>query len=612
MGMMSTLRNRMHVVLWSLLILFLLSMTVGGLVGGANIIDQLLGRVNPSEAIGSINGSKITPDQFNQAVSIRLESLRNTGIEISDQQLTNIREEVWNSFVEERLTEQAIEDLNIHNVTDDEILYHLENNPPPDIQRLFYTNNEFNEQNYRQALNTPGLMDWNPIEAWMRNFYLPRFKLQEYINISAIVSQEDIRDEFVKRNSEYTISAIHVTNSAVEDLVNNPSNDEILENYKSRIDEFQRDEKRHLSYVKWPKTASLKDTQRVKNDALDIIMSYSDGEEFSTLANIYTQDPSNQITPDSGRGGSLGWFGKGQMVKKFEEAAFNAKAGSVVGPVLTQFGYHIIKIDSIKDNKKKNHQIKARHILLKIELGQKSRSDLRRKATLFSYDSQDYSFSTALDSHTVKKQAANFLGSNDLFIGGLGSFRSAIRWAFDANISDISDPLETNDYFAVFTLDSISLEGVLPFNDVRDQIISELKSEQRDKAKKTFAIELKTKVLNGTTFEALKNNNEKLEYIPSDEKKLSDSFISLGKSDQLIGSLIRSDKDDLIGPVKTFRGYGLVIVNKISDFDSTAWIDQQNIIKSDLTRTKQNKFYQNWMSELKEKAKIIDNRKYYF
>ena len=122
MGMMSTLRNRMHVVLWSLLILFLLSMTVGGLVGGANIIDQLLGRVNPSEAIGSINGSKITPDQFNQAVSIRLESLRNTGIEISDQQLTNIREEVWNSFVEERLTEQAIVDLNIHRVIETSII----------------------------------------------------------------------------------------------------------------------------------------------------------------------------------------------------------------------------------------------------------------------------------------------------------------------------------------------------------------------------------------------------------------------------------------------------------------------------------------------------------
>ena len=550
MALMTTLRNRMQVVLWSLLILFLLSMTVGGLVGGANIIDQLLGRVNPSEAIGSINGSKITPDQFNQAVSIRLESLRNSGIEISDQQLNNIREEVWNSFVEERLTEQAIKDLKI-NIADDEILYHLENNPPPDIQRLFYTNNEFNEQNYRRALNTPGLMDWNPIETWMRDFYLPRFKLQEYINMSVVVSEKDVHDEFIKRNNEYTISAIHVTNSAVENQIELPSKDDIIDNYNSRIDEFQRDEKRHLTYVKWPKQPTTQDTQRVRSEAIEIIMSYNDGEDFSTLANLYTQDPGNQITPDSGRGGDLGWFEKGQMVEKFEQAAFKAKVGSVVGPILTQFGFHVIKIDSIKNKNKKNHQIKARHILLKVELGQKSRTDLRRKATLFSYDSQDYNFSTALDSHNVEKQIASYLGINDIFIAGLGSFRSAIRWAFDSKVTDVSDPIETDDYFAVFTLDSISIAGTSPLEDVRDQIFKELKNNLQDKTKKIFTTELKSKVVNGTSFETLKNNDDKIEFIPSDKKKLTDSFISLGKSDQLVGSLINSQKGDLLGPVKT-------------------------------------------------------------
>ena len=611
MGLMTTLRNRMHVVLWSLLILFLLSMTVGGLVGGANIIDQLLGRVNPSEAIGSINGSKITPDQFNQAVSIRLESLRNSGIEISDQQLNNIREEVWNSFVEERLTEQAIEDLKI-NVTDDEILYHLENNPPPDIQRLFYTNNEFNEQNYRQALNTPGLMDWNPIETWMRDFYLPRFKLQEYINMSAVVSEKDVREEFIKRNNEYTISAIHVTNSSIDNQTEPPSEDDILQNYNSRVDEFQRDEKRHLTFVNWPKQPTPQDTQRVKNEAIEIIMLYNDGENFSTLANLYTQDPGNQITPDSGRGGDLGWFEKGQMVGKFEDAAFNAKIGSVIGPVLTQFGFHIIKVDSVKNKNKKNHQIKARHILLNVELGQKSRTDLRRKATLFSYDSQDYSFSTALDSHDVQKQIATYLGINDIFIAGLGPFRSAIRWAFDSNVADISDPIETDDYFAVFTLDSISTAGLLPLEEVRDQIISELKNKIKDQTKKKLTTELKSKVLNGISFETLKSGDDKLELIPSDKKKLTDSFISLGKSDQLVGTLINAKKGDLLGPIKTYRGYGLIKVNQISDFDSTGWNSQQNIIRSDLKRLKQNTVYQNWMTELKEKATIIDNRKFYF
>ena len=60
MGLMTTLRTRMTVVLWALLVLFLLSMSIGGLVGGANIIDQLVGRVDPTRVIARINDQDIS------------------------------------------------------------------------------------------------------------------------------------------------------------------------------------------------------------------------------------------------------------------------------------------------------------------------------------------------------------------------------------------------------------------------------------------------------------------------------------------------------------------------------------------------------------------------
>lgn len=50
------------------------------------------------------------------------------------------------------------------------------------------------------------------------------------------------------------------------------------------------------------------------------------------------------LCPSGKKGGNLGWFGRGQMVKEFENAAFSGRKGQVIGPVKTQFGWHLIKI----------------------------------------------------------------------------------------------------------------------------------------------------------------------------------------------------------------------------------------------------------------------------
>ncbi|ASI13714.1 PpiC-type peptidyl-prolyl cis-trans isomerase [Candidatus Mancarchaeum acidiphilum] len=74
-----------------------------------------------------------------------------------------------------------------------------------------------------------------------------------------------------------------------------------------------------------------------ESTAKEVLEKLKGGEDFSKLASEYSLDGSRR------RGGDLGYFGRGMMVKEFENAAFNLKKGEVSGIIKTQFGYHIIK-----------------------------------------------------------------------------------------------------------------------------------------------------------------------------------------------------------------------------------------------------------------------------
>ena len=148
---------------------------------------------------------------------------------------------------------------------------------------------------------------------------------------------------------------------------------------------------------------TVEPSEESKKKSFDLLLNLRDrilgGEEFSVLASKYSEDPGSK-----NNGGSLGWVTRGSLVKSFETAAFTAEIGTVVGPIETDFGFHLIETVD-----KEGEKIKVRHIL---SIPEKTNIDTERAytfATNFKEDSiktvddfDTYVFKYTKDENTKK------------------------------------------------------------------------------------------------------------------------------------------------------------------------------------------------------------------
>ncbi len=609
MGLMTAMREKMHVVLWALLAMFILSMTIGGLVGGANVIDILAGNVDPRTTIAQINGQDISPDYFNQLVTQQIEQARSNGQEISDFQVQRARNTAWDNMLQDVLVSQEVDRLNI-SASDDEVIFHLENNPPPFLQQNpnFQTEGVFDWTKYKTALSSPQGDEWVPIENFMKSTYIPNFKLQKFLDESIIISIRDVKNEFSKKNVKYTVSGIHVTSAKVPTDETNPTDEDLREEYEKTKVDFSHDELRSVSYVNWKKSPSKDDTVSTRKLATALYERANEGEDFSTLANEYSMDPGNAGT----NGGDLGWFGKGQMVKEFEKAAFAAKKGNILKPIKSNFGFHIIHV---RDKKTENGKdlVLASHILLKIEISPTTLSNMKREATLFSYDAQDNGFALAVEEHGLNANSHEKLTQDGFSIRGLGGLRAGVRFAFNSKTGDVSNIIENDQNFAIFTLDKIIEPGLKSFEDVENELKGSLKKAKVMAATLEKANKLLVKISSQELgLNSVIDSDDELDGIKDEVKTLSQGFTSIGRSNFVTGALLAADPGDILGPIETGRGHAILELKEVTAFDSTEFEVQKESLRKTIFNRKQNQYFQAWLDDLKTNADIVDNRNFHF
>ena len=613
MGLITNMRSRMQVVMWTILVLFVTSMAIGGLVGGASITDIFSGR--QGNEVGSLNGKPILFEDFNQLVSNEINRMdQQSGRLISDEEREYIRAVVWERLIADLIIQEQIAENKIV-VGDEEVLFQMKNNPPPFLQNsdAFQSFGRFDLEKYLDAVLNPGQIDWKPIEDFMQNIYLPSYKLQQYITNSAAISSSDVLEDYKKRFLDYKIEVLHVTEKAIDQdfynglLTDRPSDDELRNIYNENISEYDQPELRYLKYVKWPIISNATDSLRVKLEAEDLIFRLNDGEDFALLANTYTQDPSNSADPQNLKGGDLGWFNKGQLLPEFEIASFEAEKGSIVGPILTQYGYHIIKVND-KRTVESNEQVNASHILLTIQPGRGTENKLKDIASIFALEATEFGFFVLADSLGLEIQDSNGLRKESIFVDNFGVGRSAVNFAFNNVEGSTSDAIKNDNFYGVFFLDKVDKETVISFEDAKEDLKNEFLSEFKKNHIKTLAESIKDDNQGEMNLSEIYQENENLEYVAETNSALIGSFESIGKSNFIVGALADAKEGDILGPLPTLRGQAFLRVIDISDVVMSDFEEKKDSIKFSLLIDRQNAIWGNWLQALRDNADLKDYR----
>lgn len=282
------------------------------------------------------------------------------------------------------------------------------------------------------------------------------------------------------------------------------------------------------------------------------------GGNFATLAMQYSTDQGSAIS-----GGDLGWFGRGQMVLPFEEAAFkNAK--NEVSIVPSQFGIHVIQTT---DRGKLTQQARVALLVRNVQASTRTFQDTYAQASKFASENTNAEkFNAAIVAEKLNKRTAT-VRENDRDIIGLENARILIRAAYEAETGDIlattqgSPIFELGNNFVIGILTKATEEGVSTFEEAKTRVelavMKEKKAEYLSK-KADAAIEGKTDLQSVAS------------QLNSDVKSATNinfnsfSIPGLGAEPAVVGTVSSIDVDNISKPIAGNNGVYIVKVTSVN------------------------------------------------
>lgn len=317
------------------------------------------------------------------------------------------------------------------------------------------------------------------------------------------------------------------------------------------------------------------------------------GANFAALAMQYSTDGSKD------KGGDLGYFDNKQMVAPFSQFCFQGTKGKI-GVVLSQFGYHIIEIT---DQKNFNKQITVGVIDRSITPSNSTTQALFSKAnTLLSSITSSSEFDNVKLDPAFSKRVADDIKQNDRFVAGIESPRELIRWAYKADVNDISPLFEAGNKYVFARLSKIKNAGTVPM----EYLKTELEAAARKEKKAEMLKEKLTNAMSGAT--NINQVAQKVGAVATPAVGMSFAFPvipGVSREPKLIGTIFGSSKGKLLGPIDGEKGVYVVYIDSFAD---ALPLPDYTEAKNNLYSNNKSRVDSEFLEGLKKSAKIVDNR----
>ena len=591
--MFEGMRKNAKIVIYIVAFVFIAMMALGGITS----------IFNPKPYVGKIAGKKIHYSEYSQylknAYAARVQ--QNPEEEIDDKVAKEINDQTWNQLVDEILINKEIKRYRIK-LTDEDIIQRLQD-PYDDIKAIpdFQTDSLFDYQKYNEVL----LQNEN-FAAWyeMRiRSALPRELLFEEIKSEVQVTEQEVEEDYFMKNNQADAKIIFFDPKKIKEF--EVTEEDIEQYYEDNKEEFKLAPACKYKFVKIVIQPSDADNNLKKASIDSLYKKLMAGEDFATVAKEFSEGPS------APKGGDLGYFTRGRMVGEFEDVAFATNVGGISEPVLTQFGWHIITVIDKRKTESGEDEIRAAHILLKVETSDETKENIEIKAADLYEKAIEKGLEKAAEDFVYQVEETREFAEDANYIGGIGREESLIKFAFKNKIGKVAEVVKLqNGDFVLAEISSKIGEHYKEFEDAKNTIKRDLENE-----KKLSIVTLKAEEFvekfepENYLSEASKESWE----IVEGEGITTDKFIpKIRKVEELNKAILELKEKEFTDLIKGENGVYLAYVEKREKPDMEKFEAEKEELMAEAQTTAENEHLNEWYKELKENAEIEDNRKDFF